>query len=89
MDKKTEKVREYVLDALQREYSFKDGVDVDSINFIEEGYMDSLGLIQFIVELEDEFGIQFTEDEMNLLDFRRIGGLIELVERKQTEKLKR
>ena len=27
-------VRTYVLDALQREYSFKQGVDVDSINYI-------------------------------------------------------
>ena len=41
-------VRTYVLDALQREYSFKQGVDVDSINYIREGYMDSLGLVRWI-----------------------------------------
>ena len=75
-------VREYILDTLQREYSFKEGVDVDSINFIEEGYMDSLGLIQFIAELEDEFQIEFTDEEMNSSHFRVVGELIALVEKK-------
>lgn len=75
-------VREYVLDALQREYTFKAGVDVDSINYIEEGYMDSLGLLQFIVELEDEFGITFTEEELASPEFRKVGSLIALIEEK-------
>jgi len=75
-------VREYVLEALQREYSFKEGADVDAINFIEEGYMDSLGLVQFIVELEDEFDIQFTDEELDSPDFKKVGGLIKLIEGK-------
>lgn len=75
-------VREYVLEALQKEYSFKDGVDVDSINYIEEGYMDSLGLLQFIVELEAEFGIAFTEEELASPEFRRVGALIGMIEAK-------
>ncbi len=79
------KIRKYVLDALQREYSFKDGVHVDEINFIEEGYMDSLKLIQFVVELEDEFGIEFSEKEMDSSEFRKVGSLIALIE----EKIKR
>ena len=76
------KVREYVLNELQKEYSFKDGVDVDSINYIEEGYMTSLGLIQFIVELESEFGLEFSEEELDSPDFRKVGSLIALVENK-------
>ena len=75
-------VREYVLDVLQREYSFKDDVNVDSINYIEDGYMDSLGLIQFIAELEDEFDIEFTEEEMDSNAFRVVGSLIEMIEAK-------
>ncbi len=75
-------VREYVLDALQREYSFKKDADIDSINYIEQGYMDSLGLVQFIAELEGEFGIEFTEQEMESPDFRKVGTLIALIESK-------
>lgn len=75
-------VREYVLDALQREYSFKDGVDIDKINYVEEGYMDSLGLLRFIGELEDEFSIEFTDDELFSSSFRVVGELISMIEEK-------
>ncbi len=76
------KVREYVLDALQREYSFKEGVDIDKINYVEEGYMDSLGLLRFIGELEDEFSIEFTDDELFSSSFRIVGELITMIEEK-------
>lgn len=75
-------VREYILDALQREYSFKKDADVDNINYIEEGYMDSLGLVQFIAELEDEFGVEFAEAELESPDFKKVGTLIALIENK-------
>ncbi len=75
-------VREYVLDALQREYSFKDGVDIDKINYVEEGYMDSLGLLRFIGELEDEFSIEFNDDELFSSSFRVVGELISMIEEK-------
>ncbi len=55
------RAREFILEKLQREYSFKEGTDPDAVNYIEEGYMDSLGLLQFIGEMEDEFGIEFTD----------------------------
>lgn len=74
--------REYILDALQREYTFKPSVDVDSMDFVKEGYMDSLGIVQFVAELEDDFGIEFSDQEMGSPDFRIVGKLIALVERK-------
>ncbi len=76
------KVREYVLDALQREYSFKEGADIDKINYVEEGYMDSLGLLRFIGELEDEFSIEFTDEELFSSSFRIVGELITMIEDK-------
>lgn len=78
-----EDVREYVLEILQREYSFKKDVDVDSINYVEEGYMDSIGLVQFIGELEDEFGIEFTDEELESESFQVVGSLISMIERKR------
>lgn len=79
------KIRDYIVERLQREYSFKEGVDIDNINYVEEGYMDSLGLIQFIGEIEDEFGIEFTDEEMESHSFRIVGKLIALVETKMEE----
>ena len=74
--------REYILDELQREYSFKEGSNVDEIDFLEEGYMDSIGLLQFIVQLEDEFNIHFTDDELASKEFKTVGRLIAMVEKK-------
>ena len=74
--------RDYIMSALQREYTFKTGVDTDAIDFIAEGYMNSLAVIQFVVELEDEYGIEFTDEELASPDFRVVGKLIALVEKK-------
>lgn len=76
------RAREFILDRLQREYSFRDGTDIDQINFVDEGYMDSLGLLQFIGEMEDEFGIEFTDEELESGSFRIVGELIAMVEKK-------
>ncbi|MCR5514850.1 MAG: hypothetical protein K6F41_00190 [Lachnospira sp.] len=80
-----EEVREFILDRLQKEYSFKEGTDIEKINYVEEGYMDSLGLIQFIGELEDEFDIEFSDEEMMEDSFRVVGSLIDLVTKKVGE----
>ena len=74
--------REYILNEMQKEYSFKDGVDVNSVNYIAEGYMDSIGIVQFIVELEGEYGIRFTDEELSDPNFKVVGKLIEMVEKK-------
>ncbi len=75
-------VREFVLDYLQKEYSFPEGADADSINYIENGYADSIGLLKFVVELEEEFGIEFTDEELSSPGFKVTGELIKLVEKK-------
>ncbi len=75
-------VREFVIDYLQKEYAFPDGTDKDTINYVESGYIDSIGLIKFVVELEDEFGIEFTNEELASPDFKITGGLIKLAEEK-------
>lgn len=79
------RAREFILEKLQREYSFKEGTDPDAVNYIEEGYMDSLGLLQFIGEMEDEFGIEFTDEELESGSFRIVGELIAMVEKKLEE----
>ncbi len=45
-----------------------------------------MGMVQFIVLLEDEFGVSFTDEELEDCAFRTIAGLAALVEKKMTEK---
>ena len=78
-------VREYIIDYLQREYSLPEDVDYETFDFVEKGYIDSMAMIQFIVLLEDEFGISFSDDELTDRRFRTIGGLTKIVEKKIAE----
>jgi len=77
-------IKEFVVEYIQREYTFPEGTDVMNLNYVESGYVDSLGLIQFIATLEDEFGFEFTDEDMKNPDLRVIGKLIKRIENKLT-----
>lgn len=78
-------VREYIVEYLQREYSLPEDVDYETFDFVENGYVDSMAMVQFIVLLEEEFGIAFTDEELQEGGFRTIGGLSRIVEKKMAE----
>ena len=75
-------VKEFVTEYIQREYTVPADTDIMTLNYIEEGYIDSMGLIQFIATLEDEFGIEFTDDDMQNPDIRVVGKLIQMITNK-------
>jgi len=74
-----EEIKSFVLEYLQREYSLPDNIDVMSFNYIDTGYVDSIGLVQFIVSLEDEFNIEFSDEDLTNPDIKVIGSLIKLI----------
>ena len=75
-------VKEFVTEYIQREYTVAEDVDIMNLNYIEAGYIDSMGLIQFIATLEDEFGIAFSDDDLQNPDIRIVGKLIEMITNK-------
>lgn len=77
-----ENVKEFIIDYIQREYTIPDDIDIINLNFVEEGYVDSLGLVQFIYTLEDEFGISFSDDDLQKPEIKIVGKLIAIVENK-------
>ena len=56
-----------------------------TLNYVESGYVDSMGLIQFIATIEDEFSIEFEDEELENPEIKVVGKLIELIERKMGE----
>ncbi len=72
-------VKDFIVDYIQREYTIPDNVDIMNLNYVEEGYIDSLGLIQFIAVIEDEFGITFTDDDLASEKIKVVGEMIELI----------
>lgn len=78
-----DKIKTFILDYIQREYTIPEGTDIDNFDYVASGYVDSLGFIQFIAVLEDEFAIQFTDEEMESEDIKVVGKLAEMIARKQ------
>lgn len=79
-------VKEYILEQLQKNYTIDENTDTEQLDYIEEGYVTSLGLIQFVVDLEENYGIRFSDEEISSKDFRIVGKLAKLVEKKINEK---
>lgn len=72
----------FVMDYLQRESDLPEDMDIVTFNFVETGYIDSIGLVQFVTEIEDEYGIEFSDEELQSNDFKVIGSLVALIESK-------
>ena len=80
-----ENIKEFIVDYIQREYTVPEDADIMNLNYVEEGYVDSMGLIQFIAIVEDEFGIVFTDEDLSNPDIKVVGKLIEIVAAKAGE----
>ena len=48
-----------------------------------DNHLDSFGIMQFIMTVEEEFCITLTPEDTESEEFRTIGGLIEIIKRKQ------
>lgn len=51
-----------------------------SFNFLKTGHIDSLGIMKFIVALEQEFDITFTDEELTSEEFSTVSTLSQLIE---------
>ncbi len=47
-----------------------------------DNHLDSFEIIQFIMAIEEEFGIKLEPEDTESEEFRTIGGLIEIIKRK-------
>tara|TARA_X000000950_G_scaffold288388_1_gene404892 strand:- start:37259 stop:37513 length:255 start_codon:yes stop_codon:yes gene_type:complete len=51
-------------------------------DFFSNGYIDSLGAIELVAFIEEEFQIELTSDEMENPDFKIVNGLINIIYKK-------
>lgn len=76
-------VKDFIIDYIQREYTVPNDIDILTLNYVESGYIDSLGMIQFIATIEDEFNIVFSDEDMENPNIKVVGKLVEMVESKR------
>ena len=77
-----DEIRAFVVDLVRRKSRIPPGTDVDSLDYIASGHVDSLGLIKFVADVEDRFGITIADQDIEGPDFRTVGGLVRLIRAK-------
>jgi len=75
-------VAAYLTARIQQKGKLPAGTELAGFDYIESGHIDSIGIIRFILDLEREFDIVIGEADIDCADFRTIGGLTALIERK-------
>lgn len=78
--------RQFVLRLIEKEAKLPRDIDIDLFNYIDTGYVDSIGIIEFLVEIEFEFNIEISEADIESLEFRTVGGLVSIINRKTASK---
>ena len=53
-----------------------------SYRYLDAGHIDSFGLIQFIMAIEEEFNITLEAADTESDEFRYVGGLVDIIESK-------
>ena len=56
--------------------------NMQNFNYLDQGQIDSLGLMSFIFSIEKKFKFKFTPKELSAKEFRVFTGLINLIEKK-------
>jgi acyl carrier protein len=68
---------------------FKEKADttVDSRTLLlEEKIIDSIGVMELISFIESNFGVEFTDDDLTVDNFKTIGAIMALIMKKDKEK---
>ena len=52
-------------------------------DYIESGHVDSIGLIHFMMGIEENFGVELSDEDVQSDRFRTLGGLTALIAEKQ------
>ncbi len=75
-------IQSVVLTLLNKRHSLDGISNIENLNFFEQGIIDSISLIKFVIELEDEFDIDIDSADIALKDFKTVNGLAVIISSK-------
>ena len=76
-------IREFIVNYVERTGKLSERADLDSFNFVQSGHIDSIGLFKFIIDLDEKFDIEITDNELLLPQILTIGGLAAFISEKR------
>lgn len=77
-----ESIQEFVLELIEKDSRLPEGADIESFNYVDTGYIDSIGVIQFVVDIESRFEIEISDTDLESAEFRTVGGIVSIINRK-------
>ncbi|MEM6627768.1 MAG: acyl carrier protein [Pseudomonadota bacterium] len=81
----TDAVAEKVHDLLVAKGPLPEG-DTSAFNYVDSGHIDSLGVMQLVVALEEAFDVELSDEAILSDAFRTVGGLISAVHAAQDQR---
>lgn len=78
-------VRRFLLEFIGRNHVLPKDCEIDSIDLLAEGYIDSMAIIRLVIELESVFNVRFCEKDIASTAFKTVSGIETLVEKKLGE----
>ena len=79
MSDRAGEVHQFIRRRIEKKAKLPADCDPERYDYIKAGHIDSIGIIKFVVEIESEFDIIITEEELSSAQFRTLGGLTALV----------
>ena len=84
----TDIIKEYIYKEIIKSDSDEDRLQLENdINLIENGIMDSFGLVNLIIYIEEAFKINILGENVNFNDFQSINSICTQIDQKQNRML--
>lgn len=77
-------IEAFILASIQKKSKLPANCDLKQFDFLASGHVDSVAIIQFILDLETKFDIDITEEDLESPAFRTVNGLTQLIVNKCT-----
>lgn len=76
------KIRAYIVNELEKKSPLPKDVDINEYDYLSSGHIDSMGIIKFIMNIEEKYDIELTDEDIQSGEFRTIGGIAYLINKK-------
>jgi acyl carrier protein len=75
-------IEAFILTAIQKKSKLPANCDLARFDYLASGHVDSVAIIQFILDLEMKFDIDIREEDLESPEFRTVAGLARMIAEK-------
>lgn len=76
------KITSFIVELLEKKQGIPACQNIADYRFIDAGHVDSLGLMKFILQIEQEYNVELSDTDIASEMFRSVGGLSDLLAKK-------